>query len=184
MAFALAAVAIGFVVALLQPGDAVAAARARSRVLAALPTAAAPSAEPVTRSRLLGPSVLAHRDLRPALPPLITLPPDVADALPSDSPDARREVAMATSETSRPTVYRLPDGRLFVIQQTTSDRGRPALVNWFEEGVVRGWTAQMYSAPVGPFRALVWWTEGPVTYYMYSGSVTVRELVRLTDQLR
>ena len=133
---------------------------------------------------MLGPSVLAQRAARPPLPPLLTLPPEIAEPVPLASSDARREVAIVAGDTSRPTVYRLPDGRAFVIQQTLSDRGRPALVNWFEEGLIRGNTAQLYSAPVGPFRNLVWWTEGPVTYYLYSGTVAVRELVRITEALR
>jgi hypothetical protein len=168
----------------LQRADADSAARSRDRLLAALavPTTAPPARPP---AGMLGPSVLAQRSLvRAALPPLLTLPADVGDALPAGSPEARREVAIAVSDTSRPTVYRLPDGRMFVVQQTLSDRGRPALVNWFEEGTVRGKNAQFYSAPVGPFRALIWWSEGPVSYYVYSATVPVRELVRFIELLR
>lgn len=184
MALAIGLLAIGYVglVALQRP-DPDASARARERLLAALPapTTTRPSAP---RSTMLGPSVLAQRAIsRPAMPPLLTVPLDVAEPVPLASTTARREIAIATSETSRPLVYRLPDGRLFVIQQTLADRGRPALVNWFEESLIRGNTAQLYSAPVGPFRALVWWTEGPVTYYMYSNTLAVRELVRITESL-
>src|SRR5262249_5135703 len=161
MAVATLVLAVGLVglVALRQP-DPDAAARSRDRLLAALPVSTfTPTAVP--RSTMVGPSILSQRAAtRPSLPPLLTLPTEVAAPA---APDARREIAIATSDTSRPLVYRLSDGRMFVIQQTLSDRGRPALVNWFEEGLIRGHTAQLYSAPVGPFRALVWWTEGPVT---------------------
>jgi len=184
MAVAAGILAVGYggLVAFERP-DPDASSRARERLLAVLP-APTSTATDVPRSTMLGPSVLAQRAARPALPPLLTLPGDLAEPLSLASPATHREVAIATSETSRPLVYRLPDGRVFVIQQTLADRGRPALVNWFEEGLIRGNTAQLYSAPVGPFRALVWWTEGPVTYYMYSATVAVRELVALTGSLR
>ena len=184
MVVSIGLLAIGYAgLAILQQPDPDAAVRSRERLLAALPASTASPIPAVARA-MLGPSVLAQRAIRPDLPSLLTLPADVAEPVPLASPDARREVTIATSETSRPLVYRLPDGRMFVIQQTRSDRGRPALVNWFEEGLIRGQTAQLYSAPVGPFRALVWWTEGPVTYYLYSGTVAVRELVRITESLR
>lgn len=178
-------IAGAFVVLTLRPGDPDAAARARARVLAALPAPSAEVAlEPAPPRTPLGPSVLARRAPAPQPPPLLTLPADVATALPADSPAARREVQFAPSDTSRPTVYRLPDGRLFVVQQTPSDRGRPTRVNWFEETNVRGHYAQMYTSTTGPLRALVWWTEDRVSYYLYSATVTPRELMRLTEQLR
>ncbi len=173
-----------FALVALQPTDADANARARARVLSVLPTATPVATEQPAPRGILGPSVLAQRALSPVLPPLLTLPADVATPLPSDSAVATREVKLATSRTSEPTVYRLPDGRLFVVQRTLSDRGRPALVNWFEETAVRGHPAQMYSAAVGPFRALLWWTEGTVSYYLYSGSLTTRDLVRVAGELR
>lgn len=184
MAAATTIVVGAFALLALQPTDADANARARARVLSVLPTAApVPTEQPVPRG-ILGPSVLAQRVLHPVLPPLLTLPADVATRLPPDSPAATREVKLAASQTSEPTVYRLPDGRLFVVQRTLSDRGRPALVNWFEETAVRGHPAQMYSAAIGPFRALLWWTEGNVSYYLYSSTLTTRELVGLAAQLR
>jgi hypothetical protein len=183
MVAAIGLLAVGYMgLVAFQRSDPDSSARSRERLLAALPIATPSPAVP--RATMLGPSVLAQRLPPAALPPLLTLPGDIAEPVALASADARREVSIATSETSRPLVYRLPDGRMFVIQQTRSDRGRPALVNWFEEGLIRGHTAQLYSAPVGPFRALVWWTEGPVTYYLYSGTVAVRELVRITESLR
>jgi hypothetical protein len=185
MGAAVAVLGAAFVVLATQPTDADANAKARERVLAALPAVSpAPDTQRTISRALLGPSVLAQRAPRPAPPALLTLPGDVATPLPVDSPEAKREIQLSPSEISRPTVYRLPDGRLFVLQQTPADRGRPALVNWFEETSVRGQVARSYSAPTGPFRALVWWTEGPVSYYLYSATVTTRELVRLTDELR
>ena len=185
MLLAIGLLAIGYAgLAIFDRRDPAASARSRERLLAVLPVTTASPASAGVRSAMLGPSVLAQRVTRPDLPALLTLPVDVAEPVPLASPDARREVSIAMSDTSRPLVYRLPDGRMFVIQQTLSDRGRPALVNWFEEGLIRGNSAQLYSAPVGPFRALVWWTEGPVTYYLYSGTVAVRELVRITESLR
>ncbi len=183
MFFAIALLAAGYAgIALVQRPDPDASARSRERLLAVLPlSSSTPGSAP--RSTMVGPSVLAQRVTRPVLPPLLTLPPDLAEPIPLASPDARREISIAISETSRPLVYRLADGRIFVIQQTLSDRGRPALVNWFEEITIRGQTAQLYSAPVGPFRALVWWTEGPVTYYLYSGTVAIRELVHISESL-
>ena len=169
--------------AVFAPPDPAAAERARARVLAVLPTTA--TSTPVPRGTILGPSVLAQRVIAPpVLPPSLTLPVDVAQPVPLASADARREVAIATSDASRPLVYRLADGRIFVLQQTVAGRGRPALVTWFEETAIRGQYAQMYTSPVGPFRALVWWTEGPATYYLYSSSVTLRELVSLTTALQ
>jgi hypothetical protein len=185
MGAAIAILGGAFVVLAAQPTRPDPDAKARARVLADPPAASsAREASPAIPRGLLGPSVLAQRAPRPAPPALLTLPGDVATPLPVDSPEAKREIQLSPSEISRPTVYRLPDGRLFVLQQTPADRGRPALVNWFEETSVRGQVARSYSAPTGPFRALVWWTEGPVSYYLYSATVTTRELVRLTDQLR
>lgn len=182
MGAAIATLTLTFAALVLRPADADAQARDRARALAAVSLPTASAALPV--SRPLGPSVLAQRSLRPSLPALLRLPADIAETLPAGSPEAVRAVQIAPSETSQPTVYRLGDGRLFVLQRTLADRGRPALVNWFEEGTVRGRTAQVYSSPVGPFRALVWWTEGSVSYYLYSSALTTRELLGLTSELR
>jgi hypothetical protein len=134
---------------------------------------------------MLGPSVLARRTPRPSLPPLLTLPQDVASFIPPGTSEAAREVQLTASETSRPLVYRLTDGRMFVVQQTPPDRGRPVLATYgFEEGTVRGQPAQFFNSSIGPMRALVWWIEGPAAYYVYSSTLSVRELLRLAEQLR
>lgn len=186
MALSVAVIALAFGALLLRPPDPDSAARARARVLAALP---APTVTPTTRplpiATMLGPSVLARRTPRPSLPPLLTLPQDVASFLPTGTADAIREVQFTASETSRPIVYRLADGRMFVIQQTSPDRGRPVLATYgFEEGTIRGQPAQFFNSSIGRVRALVWWIEGPASYYLYSSTLSVRELLRLAEQLR
>lgn len=180
MALAVAVLAVAFGALLLRPPDPDSAARARARVLAVLPppTATASPTASAPRAR----SVLAQRTPRPALPPLLTLPQDVAA---SAGTDALREVQFSVSETSRPIVYRLADGRMFVIQQTIAGRGRPMLPTaGLEEGTVRGRPAQYLSTNRGRVRALLWWEEWPVSYYLYSSTLTIRELVRLSDELR
>lgn len=184
MALAVAVVAVGLAALVLRPPDPDSAARARLRVLAALPAPTAAAAS-VPAGGMLGPSVLARRTPRPSLPPLLTLPHDVATFVPAGTASATREVQFTASETSRPIVYQLSDGRLFVIQQTPPDRGRPVLATYgFEEGTVRGQPAQFFNSSVGRVRALVWWIEGPASYYVYSSTLTVRELIRLAEQLR
>lgn len=183
MAVAVAVLVVGFGALILRSPDPDSATRARARVLAALPApAATPNALPV--GRMLGPSVLALRTPRPSLPPLLTLSQEVATFVPAGTADATRQVQFAISETSRPIVYRLTDGRLFVIQQTPPDRGRPVLATYgFEEGTIRGQPAQFFNSSIGPVRALVWWIEGPASYYLYSSTLSVRELIRLAEQL-
>lgn len=185
MAVAVAVVALGFGALLLRPPDPDSAARGRARVLAELPS---PSATAAARAlpvgAMLGPSVLARRTPRPSLPPLLTLPQDVASFVPAGTAAATREVQFSVSETSRPIVYRLADGRMFVIQQTPPDRGRPIMATYgLEEGTIRGHPAQFFNSGVGPVRALVWWIEGPASYYLYSSTLSVRELIRLAEQL-
>jgi hypothetical protein len=170
----------------LQAPDPDGGARSRERVLAALsaPTAA-PTPQPVPRAGLLGPSVLAPRPPRATLPPLLTLSADVAAAVPIGARDAQREIRFTISESSRPVVYSLADGRMFVIQQNAPDRGRPVMVTYgLEDATVRGQAAELYTSNVGLIRALVWWKEGGATYYLYSTTVTLRELVRIAEQLR
>jgi hypothetical protein len=184
MAVAVAVLAVGFAALVLRAPDPASADRARARVLAALP-APAVTPPPAPVGRMLGPSVLAVRTSRPSLPPLLTLPQDVATFVPAGTADATRQVQFAVSETSRPIVYRLVDGRMFVIQQTPPDRGRPVLATYgFEEGTIRGQPAQFFNSSIGPVRALVWWIEGPASYYVYSSTLSVRELIRLAEQLR
>jgi hypothetical protein len=187
MPLVVAAIALGYVaLGVLQRPDPAASARSRERVLAALaaPTAAATTAA-IAPSRLLGPSVLAQRPPRPTLPPLLAVPAEIAASIPFGTADARREIRFTASDTSRPAVYRLPDGRAFVLQQTTPDHGRPVMVTYgLEEGTIRGHNAELFTSSVGPIRALVWWTEGSASYYLYSASVTIRELVRIAEVLR
>ena len=134
---------------------------------------------------MIGPSVLAQRTPRAPLPPLLTLPENVAAAVPLDSHEAARQVLLTASASSRPLVYRVDDGRMFVIQQTPPNRGRPVLATYtFEEGLVRGLPGQFLTSSVGPMRALVWWTEGAASYYLYSGTLNLRELLRYAVQLR
>jgi hypothetical protein len=184
MGLAVAVLAVGFAGLVLRAPDPDSAARARARVLAALPAPTA-TARSLPVGGMLGPSVLARRTPRPSLPPLLTLPQDVASFVPAGTADATRQVQFAVSENSRPIVYRLTDGRMFVIQQTPPDRGRPVMATYgFEEGTVRGQPAQFFNSSIGPVRALVWWIEGPASYYLYSSTLSVRELIRLAEQLR
>ena len=185
MALSIAAAAVGLGALLLRPPDPDSAARARARVLAALPTPVVTATPAARVGLMLGPSVLARRTPRPSLPPLLTLPQEVASFVPPGTVEATREIQITASETSRPVVYRLADGRMFVVQQTPPDRGRPVLATYgFEEGTIRGQQAQFFNSSVGPMRALVWWTEGPAAYYVYSATLSVRELLRLAEQLR
>lgn len=186
MPLAIGALTLAFGALLLRPPDPDSAARARARLLAALPTAAAtamPSAVPAGRTA--GPSVLAMRTPRPSLPPPLALPGEVATTVPAGTADAARAIILTASATAPPSVYRIADGRLFVVQQMPSNRGRPILASYqFEEAIVRGFPAQLFTLARGPLRAMVWWTEGPASYYVYSGTLSLRELVRLSELLR
>lgn len=184
-ALAVAVIALGFGALLVRPPDPDSAAKARARVLAVLAAPTATAIPAPVAGAPLGPSVLARRTPRPSLPPPLTLPQDVASFVPVGTADATREVLFNVSETSRPTVYRLADGRMLVIQQMPPGRGRPLVPTAaFEEGIVRGQPAGALVSSVGRIRALVWWTEGPATYYLYSSTLTIRELVILAEQLR
>lgn len=185
MPIALAVIAGAFGMLLLRTPDPDAAVRARARLPVAVWSALATAEALPAPAGMLRPSVLANRAARAPLPPLLTLPAGVASPIPAGTADARREVRFAPSELSRPTVYRLADGRWFVVQQAPPDRGRPVLATYgFEEGTVRGQPAQFFNSSVGPVRALVWWIEGPASYYLYSSTVSVRELLRMADELR
>ncbi len=183
MPLAAAALAFAFVaLTALRPADPDAAARSRERLLAAL-AASAPTPRALPPSALLGPSVLADRGPRPTLPPLLAVPAEIA--APARGPDAAREVRFTASDTSRPAVYQLADGRRFVLQQTTPDHYRPVMVTYgLEEGSIRGRNAELFTSSVGAIRSLVWWTEDGASYYLYSKTVTVRELVRIAELLR
>lgn len=186
MPLVVGALAVGFAAIALRPPDPASAARSRLRVLEAPASpVAVPSAEPLPNSRMIGPSVLAQRTPLPSLPPLLTLPASAATPVPITTSEAAREVLLTASDRSRPLVYRLEDGRMFVVQQAPTNRGRPVLATYtYEEGMVRGLPGQFFTSNVGPLRALVWWTEGAASYYLYSGTLNLRELLRVADQLR
>ncbi len=183
MPLAAAALALGFAgLTALQGADPDAAARSRERLLAAI-SVVGPAARAIPRATPLEPLVLASRAPRPTLPPLLAVPADVA--APARGPDAVREIRFTSSDNSRPAVYQLADGRLFVLQQTTPDHYRPVMVTYgLEEGSIRGRTAEFFTSSVGPIRSLVWWTEDDASYYLYSTTVAVRELVRIAEVLR
>lgn len=180
MPLAVAALALGLGALVLREPDHASAEAARARILAALPSVPAGAAATVV-ARPHGPSVLAQRTPAPPLPRPLTLPEAAASAVPMASADARRALLFPESDSSRATVYRVPDGRLLVLQQTTPGRGRPVVGSYgYEEGLVRGLPAQFMTWRGG---VLLLWREGPASYYMYSRSLTMRELLRLADLL-
>lgn len=185
MPLAIGVVAVAFGALLLRPaGDPADAARARERIFAVIPTPTATSA-PVVAGRMIGPSVLAQRTPRPAPPALLTLPSEVATAVQPGTPEARRAVLITVRDASRQVVYRLGDGRFFVLLQTPPDRRRLVLGSYgFEEGTVRGQPAQFVTSYMGALRSMVSWSEGPAGYHLYSATLTVRELLRMAEQLR
>jgi len=112
-------------------------------------------------------------------------PPEVASAVPADAGEAARATALTVRDASRQLVYRLQDGRTFVLLQSHPGSDRPFLSSYsLDEGSVRGYPAQLITTRSRVLRSLISWTEGPAAYLMYSGSLTVRELVRLAEQLR
>jgi hypothetical protein len=185
MPIALAVLALGFGALVVRPAaDPADAARARERVLAAIPSPSR-APEPLAVGRMLGPSVLAARTPRPAPPALLSLPAEIATAVPLGTPDASRAILVTVRDASRQLVYRLGDGRLFVVLQTPPDRRRLVLGSYgFEEGTIRGQPAQFFTSYMGILRSIVSWTEGYAGYHMYSATLTVRELVRMAEQLR
>lgn len=185
MPLAVAVVAVGFGALVLRPaadpdvGD-----RARERVLSVIP---APTATPrqLEVGRMLGPSILAQRTPRPAPPPLLSLPAEVATAVALGTPDASRAILITVRDASRQLVYKLGDGRMFVLLQTPPDRRRVVLASYgLEEGTVRGQPAQFFMLSVGTLRSIVSWSEGPAGYHLYSATLTIRELIRMAEQLR
>lgn len=184
MALASALIVIGFIALAARPPDPESAGRSRERILAVLPSPTlAPIPTPTFDSAMHGPSVLAQITPAPSLPPPHVLPQEVATV--ATGGDALGEVRFAPSERSRPTVYRLPDGRLFVVQQMGPDRGRPVIASYgLQEGLIRGWPAELINSTYGPIRSLVWWNEPTASYYLYSRTLTVGELVRLANQMQ
>lgn len=183
MPLAIGALAIAFGALVLRPAaDPEDATRARERLLAAL---ALPTKAPATQAPAIQrPSVLAQRTARPA-PPLLTLPAEVAAPVADGTSDAFRATLITVGSSSRQGVYKLGDGRMLVLLQTPSDRRRLVLGSYgFEEGTIRGQPAQFYTSYLGTLRSIISWTESGAGYHLYSASLTVRELVRMAEQLR
>ena len=104
---------------------------------------------------------------------------------PADAGEAARATALTVRDASRQLVYRLQDGRTFVLLQSHPGSDRPFVSSYsLDEGSVRGYPAQLITTRSRVLRSLISWTEGPAAYLMYSGSLTVRDLVRLAEQLR
>lgn len=185
MALVVGALAIGLGALLLRPvADPAETARARDRVAAALAVPAQQAATASATAAARRPSAFAQ-PARPALPPALTLSPEIAALLPADSPEADRATAIGVSDRSRQLVYRLGDGRTFVVLQSSGGSSRPFLASYsLDEGSVRGWPAQFYTTRSRSLRSLISWTEGRAAYLMYSASLSVRDLVRLAEQLR
>jgi hypothetical protein len=134
---------------------------------------------------MLGPSVLAARTPRPAPPAVLSLPAEIATAVPLGTPDASSAILITVRDASRQLVYKLGDGRMFVVLQTPPDRRRLVLGSYgFEEGTIRGQPAQFFTSYLGSLRSIVSWTEGYAGYHMYSATLTIRELIRMAEQLR
>lgn len=185
MPLAVAVIAVGFGALLLRPAaDPDIGARARERVLSVIPVPSA-TPRPAEVGRMLGPSILAQRTPRPAPPPLLSLPGEVATAVPLGTPDASRAILITVRDASRQLVYKLGDGRMFVLLQTPPDRRRVVLGSYgFEEGTIRGQPAQFFTGYLGTLRSIVSWSEGPAGYHLYSATLTIRELIRMAEQLR
>ena len=187
MGLVLFALAIGLGAVVLQPaadpGDA---ARARERLAASivLPSPRAAPTIAVRAAPLAMPAPLVITPRQP-LPAALAPPPEVASAVPADAGEAARATALTVRDASRQLVYRLQDGRTFVLLQSHPGSDRPFLSSYsLDEGSVRGYPAQLITTRSRVLRSLISWTEGPAAYLMYSGSLTVRDLVRLAEQLR
>lgn len=121
---------------------------------------------------------------RATLPPSLMFPVAVAEALPKEDAEAAQALVLSAGEGTRQVAYRMPDGRTVVVRQSQAT-GRPLLPAYsLDEGSVRGHPAQFITTRQRSLRSMIAWSEGPATYLMYSGSMTVRDLVRLADQLR
>jgi hypothetical protein len=185
MALVVGALAIGLGALLLRPAaDPAETARARDRVAAALAVA---TPQPTMAGATAGarrPSAFAQ-PTQLALPPALTLSPEIAALLPADSPEADLATSITVGDRSRQLVYRLGDGRTFVVLQSGAGSGRPFMSSYsLDEGSVRGWPAQFYTTRSRSLRSMISWTEGRAAYLMYSASLSVRDLVRLAEQLR
>ena len=185
MGLAIGVVAIGLGAMLLRPpADPGKATEARERIATAFvlstpePTAAATTL-PVARPRL--PSIVLPR---PTLPPSLMFPLAIAEALPEEGSEAAQASVLAAGEGTRQIAYRTPDGRTVVVRQSQAT-GRPLLAAYsLDEGSVRGYPAQFITTRTRSLRSMIAWSEGPASYLMYSGSMTIRDLVRLADHLR
>ena len=111
-------------------------------------------------------------------------PNAVAEALPEETAEAKQVSVLSASKGTRQIAYRLPDGRTVVIRQTI-DPDRPWLAAYsLDSGNVRGYPAEFITSRTRSLRAMVMWSEGAASYLMYSGSMNIRDLVRLADHLR
>lgn len=184
MGLAIGVIAVGLGAMLLRPSaDPADTSQARERiastfVLSTPEPTAAPTAR-VVRARV--PLMIAPR---PTLPPSLTFPQAVAEALPQETAEAKQASVLSAGEDTRQTAYRLPDGRTVVVRQTI-DPDRPWLASYsLDSGSVRGYPAEFITSRTRSLRAMVMWTEGAASYLMYSGSMNIRDLVRLADHLR
>src|SRR3990170_295771 len=120
MGLVLFALAIGLGTIVARPAaDPSDAARARERLAAALvvPTAQPTPTITVRAAPLAMPAPLVIRPRQPP-PAARAPPPGVASAVPADAGEAARATALTVRDASRQLVYRLQDGRTFVLLQS------------------------------------------------------------------
>lgn len=184
MGLALGVIALGLGALVLRPpADPMDTSQARERIASNF-VLSTPEPTPAPTPRVARPRTPVVVAPRPTLPPSLIFPNAVAEALPEETAEAKQVAILSAGDGARQTAYRLPDGRTVVVRQTI-DPDRPWLAAYsLDSGSVRGYPAEFITSRTRSLRAMVMWREGAASYLMYSGSMNIRDLVRLADHLR
>lgn len=184
MGLAIGVIAIGLGAMVVRPpADPADTSQARERIASTF-VLSTPEPTAVPTARIARPRAPLVIPPRPSLPPSLMFPRAVAEVLPGETVEAARASVLSAGEGTRQIAYRIPDGRTVVVRQTT-DPDRPWLAAYsLDDGSVRGYPAQFITSRTKSLRAMVMWSEGAASYLMYSGSMNIRDLVRLADHLR
>lgn len=184
MGLALGVIALGLGAMVIRPpADPTDTSQARERIASTF-VLSTPEPTPAPTARAARPRAPIVVAPRPTLPPSLMFPNAVAEALPDEAAEAKQASVLSAGEGTRQIAYRLPDGRTVVVRQTI-DPDRPWLAAYsLDSGNVRGYPAEFITSRTRSLRAMVMWSEGSANYLMYSGSMNIRDLVRLADHLR
>jgi hypothetical protein len=184
MGLAIGVITIGLGAMIMRPpADPAETSQARERIASTF-VLSTPEPTPVPTARVARLKVPLVTPPRASLPPSLMFPLAVAEALPEKTVEAAQAAVLSAGEGTRQIAYRVPDGRTVVVRQTTEPH-RPLLAAYsLDDGNVRGYPAQFITSRTKSLRAMVMWSEGAASYLMYSGSMNIRDLVRLADHLR